>query len=50
LGVWREAFGKKVNVCGGARFFETKVFDDQSLEIMKTLIRMNYQIISEQGK
>jgi len=47
LGRWREIFGKKVNLCGAWYGFTTRAFDESSLGIMKTLIRLNYQIIKE---
>ena len=47
LGYWTEVFNKKVNLCGGRRCFETQVFDDKSLDIMKTLIKISHRIIKE---
>ena len=47
LGCWREFFGKRVNLCGGWHGFTTRDFDETSLGIMKTLVRLNCQIIKE---
>lgn len=47
LGRWREFFGRRVNLCGGWHGFTTQDFGGTSLGIMKTLIRLNCQIIKE---
>jgi len=50
LGRWAEVFGKRVNLCGGRNCFETRNFDEKSLDIMKTLIKLNYRIITQTGR
>ena len=45
LGIRTEFFGKPVRLCGAWYGFTTSDFDEKSLEIMKTLIKLNYQII-----
>jgi len=47
LGCWCEFFGKRVNLCGAWYAFTTRDFDETSLGIMKTLIRLNCKIIKE---
>ena len=46
LGRWCEVFGKRVNLCGGD-YFTTQTFNEASLEIAKTLIRLSHKIIKE---
>ena len=50
LGCWAEILGQRVNLCGGGRYIETRQFDQKSLEIMKTLLSINYRIIQKHSK
>jgi len=45
LGCWIEVFGKKIKICGGSPFYGTSLLTKDSLEILKDLIKIRYDIL-----